>query len=1061
MKRKFDLLGNVKKNKSKRRKISQPQPQRPTLIFSIIYVKYPQNYEEEYRKIRKSNYDKNISKDDNDDEFENDVDSEEEDNDDDGNKSSDENKDSMKIGENSVSRLIQDGKCKITATVRLYNSGLVPNIFKTFVIETAPQVFLPFIEPYFIYTVEFKTKNNTKWVDYVITKIVDISLSKLGFKKKTWNSNLMYLLSVEMYLGKNQCKKVSNVLQRSSLMDPLSIKNFDHPKLKRFEKRFNNTLYFVYSRATEAISHYKGIIEFDIRKMCNKINYKSILTLEKILNNFPWELAIPTLRERFFIKEFPIQNFRLMENKFNSKFSKNESYRRFPPEYYWALHISHCIHKLSTNGKHVFFLCSNLLDKLDKECRRLKVGSNYSDIVVKEVMSGNCKFVKSNKDVLNKLKSFKYWKPAMKLLTDANYLFLCKKPSLSYTQEKIIGKRLFEVFETNGNNLGRDEWEECVKEQVDELYSKNWNDFENLNPDDRIYIKKVWEIQKECLTQFRFLLLRNIGYNSKIEVPTNYKGSECYTKLNDRQKNSLNQCLSDQPIVICIGLPGTGKTEVIKSFISSLNSESRKKALMILCGVNGITVSVLDQRTSSIFERDKKANRVILKTMTIDMVYAKETYGQGISEVFDISQFETLILDEIQNINMKRMYKLLPLMSGMKRIRLFGDFNQIEPIGIGKIFYKLYEAMGIRFNDIAITELILNNRVRMNPNSMSIVKNFESLSKAGYYDGSWNPVDDDDGTVFMPVKDNEFIDKVFDLYENFDEPTKIHMMSPMRRTCNRLNNIVAERLRLIILRKTGWKESKNEIKFCVRNGRQVIRVGCKIRFGYNYKKAIIKPTNRRPIVSDPVSNGSRAFVIGIQKFVCKFKKDKEDVYRIKLLMYDGKIKNVVIGSRHVDVGDVSDGYFTTIDAMLGGQDKIVIFYLGDNHIYTSPRTGKRNAGIITNLGWVDRRRIMSAISRPSKQLIVAAPEIKFKKKEDLIKIFVEREWKNERVFEHSARFKKSSYIMGPKQLLICMADLKPASRNSDMEKYFDTILSSGLSSSIKPNFMIPNEYDLF
>jgi hypothetical protein len=1060
MKRKFDLLENVKKNKAKRRKTSQQsQPQRPTLIFSIIHVKFPQNYEEEYRKIRKSNYDKNVSKDNydnDDDECQTDTDNEDMEE-----KNGDESKDSMKVGDNSVSRLIQDGKCRITATVRLYNSGLVPNVFKTFTIVTAPRVFLPFIEQYFIYTTEFKTKNNDRWVDYIITKIVDIRLGKLGFKKKTWNSNLMYLLSVEMYLGKNQCSNIAKFLQKSSLRDPLQIKNFDHPKLKKFSKKFNNTLYFVYSRATKAIGHYKGIIEFDIRKMCNKINYKSILILEKILNNYPWRLAIPTIRERFFIKEFPVQNFRLIEEKFNSKISDDESYQRFPPEYYWALHISHCIQKLSSNSKHMFFFYSNLLDKLDKECRILKRFQNYSDIVVNEVISGNCKFVKSTDEVLKKLESFKCWKPAMKLLTEGNYLIICKKPSTSSNNEKIIGNRLFEVFETNGNQLGSDEWEECVREQIDGLYSNDWNDFENLNCDDRVYKRKIWEMQKECLTQFRLLLFRNIGYNSRIEIPTNYRDQEFYTKLNTEQRQSLEQCVSDQPIVVCTGLPGTGKTEVIKSFIASLNLESRRKALMILCGVNGITVSVLEQRTSPVFEQNKKTNRAVLKTFTIDMVYAKETYGQGISEVFDISQFETLILDEIQNIDMKRMYKLLPLVSGMKRIRLFGDFNQIEPIGIGKIFFRLYSAMRLRFDSVAITNLITNNRVRMYPNSASIVKNFESLSRAGYYNGSWNPIDGDEGTKFMTVSDKEFVDEIFNLYENCDEPTKIHMMSPMRRTCNRLNNIVADRLRLIILKKTGWKESKNEIKFCVRGGRQVIRVGSKIRFGYNYKKAIIKPKNRKnPIISDKVSNGSRAFVIDIQKFRCNFKGKMEDVYRLKLLMNDGKIKHVVIGSRHVDAGDVSDGWFTTIDAMLGGQDKIVVFYLGDNHIYTSPRTGERESGILTNLGWVDRRRIMSASSRSVKKVIFAAPELNLKRK-DLVKIFVVRERKNERVFEDSARFKSPAYILGPKQLLICMADLKPAARNSDMEKYFDKILNIGNSSKIESDFMIPGEYDLF
>jgi len=1031
------LLHNRKSKRSKKRN------QTPTLLFSIINVRFPQNYEHEYRMIRHYNYVKNVEKNSFEDYESINPDSENED-------SGNNNNSTMNVGTNAINRLIKEGKCTIQATVRTYDGHLSPDMSRTFSIKNGKGVFIPFIEPYFIYEAEFMTVNNNQWVDYSIKKIKDIKLSKLGFDR-IFKSNLMYLLSVEMYLGKNQCQKIVRILKKKKEKNRkekhqfnrniVTIKDFEvgflDKKLKKHQNEFNNTLYFIYSKALEAISIYEEVITFDIRKLCNRINMRSISILKEILLKTPWRLAVPTIRDKYFIKEFDIQDFKKIEKLYNSKISENEDYKNFPEEYYWALHLSKSIHTLyhnnNTGGLHMFFFYYDLLQALSKQCFRLGMREKYFDKVINTFKTNNCKSLTSNADVLNMLKSFPYWKDGMKILADENYLFICRRPGGYIQKEKLIGRRVYDVFETNNNQVEDEEFEECVREQVDVLYSNNWNMFDDLRSDDRIYEKKIWNMQKECLIQFRFLLFRNIGYCSKIKtlLPEDYEHLECVKILNQKQKDSHVKCVSDRPIVFCIGLPGTGKTEVVKSVIESLHITKDSRIGILLCGVNGITVNVLRQRIEDVC---KQQGNVFLQIFTIDMAYAKEMYGNGIG----INKIDTLIIDEIQNADMKRIFKILPMIKNLRRIRLFGDFNQIEPICIGKIFRNLYEAM--KFRTSVVTELEENNRVRMNPNSSSIVSNFESISRSRYYKGDQVIRDDDEGTTFITAGDVKCVKKIMEIYKNSDDPTKIQMITPMRRTRDRLNNLLAERIMLLVQKKKGWIPSKFKIEFCKKNGRRVIRVGCKIRFSYNYQKALIK-TDTCIISSDAVFNGERGWVIEIKFRYYKFKKQKEGIYHVKLLMCDGTIKNIIVGNRHVDKNDIGDGYFTTIDALLGGQSPTIILYLGDNNMYPCGGAGRFQSAILTNLGWVDRCRIMSAISRASKKLYVMAPRVIIEKK-DLVNLCNKRERRQGRIlFFDENTFKEDRYDLDAKKLLILMSDLEPAERNSDLDKYFDSVLN--------------------
>lgn len=248
-KRKKPLYINTRNsnNTSKRRKSSIIGN---VIVFSIIKVKYPENYEEEYRRIRRS---LNLNERDDDD-------------DDDEVGENENNFNYMNIETNSVERLIREGRSKVTISARYYDGNMKEN--KIVTLKTKGTVYLPFIEPYFIYEVVIEPANDSKYVDYYIKKIINIKLAQLGFRDLK-EARLHYIFKREMELKDSKIKKIIKKLKNKknknnqgfSMETKLTSEDFKCLKGKIYDG-FKKTLYSIYEKATEAIAYYKGAINF-------------------------------------------------------------------------------------------------------------------------------------------------------------------------------------------------------------------------------------------------------------------------------------------------------------------------------------------------------------------------------------------------------------------------------------------------------------------------------------------------------------------------------------------------------------------------------------------------------------------------------------------------------------------------------------------------------------------------------------------------------------------------------------------------------------------------------
>ena len=819
---------------------------------------------------------------------------------------------------------------------------------------------------------------------------------------------------------------------------------------------------------------YKKVIDFDLRRLCSVVSYHSIQELKRLLQNEPWFILIPTVRKNFCIRNFKIEHIKTIESLYNTKFDENEPMKRFPEEFIWAMCISDCMEKVNDTKRGMFCDFYDLFVEMNRYCYTLS-RSGYSNTMIDVMIRCDKNKINCNKEALNFFTKVVYgdiWKVAMEILIKYKYAFVSQSPKLM--KERSIGNSIIDLFSTNSIQelTFHDSWRESVKEKFEELYSQQWNKLENnqLSKSDRLYTYKMWNIQSSCLNDIRCLLLKNQGTKSSIIVPTDYKTKQYYTYLNEKQKQSLDQNVSDEPITFCTGLPGTGKTEVTRSFVMAIGDENlrlgrNKPVPILICGVNGITVNVLRKRLNGICvdatvsnyeesefysrRRIKYKNQPRCLIMTMDMVYARVVYGGGIPYQDEI---EILVVDEVQNSDILRVQKLLSILPKLTILRLFGDFNQIDPICTGRIFHNLFLSMKI-YNHQAITELIENNRVRQNPRSKSIVKNVKAIVESEFFNTSYKLVDDDEGTSFLNLSDSKAIKKIINIFDNADDPTKIHIITPMRRTSNRLNNTLCDKIRKIVLRKKGWKEGL-EVPFCLRNTanglQSIIKTASKIRFCDNYKKVIIK-TGRGRIVSDEVNNGELMWVKKVERLSCRIKGKHETMYICNGITNTGSEKRVVVGNRHVDQNDIMQGYSTTVDSMLGGQDREIIFYLGDNMCYP----GDRSPAIHINIGWVNRNKIVTGASRASKKVYyISPPKVEFTC-EQLIQIIKRREERNGRFFTKDEEVRKHAvYKFGSKQILKLMADLKQSEEKSDMQRYLMYIFN--INDMIDEDFMIPS-----
>ena len=331
------------------------------------------------------------------------------------------------------------------------------------------------------------------------------------------------------------------------------------------------------------------MIELDFKKLFGFAKYESLSGLERMINNRVWELAIPTIRRKYFIKKFDIAKFKQIESKFWELNSKN-----FPEEYYFVMYLWKTISESESDKLNAYCYSSELFNAIRYKCRLL-ANSGHLDCVTELFKGEIVQKMRKKEDKHKFMMENESFVKAFKILVKHEVIFIDDDTVPKIDDSKILKTIAHDIFgyKTKKTNLIKnvellDEGQQMVVANENFIKTNLFNMVEKLSDSiygydivlkypnghqNKIYTMDMWDIQKKFLNHIRKLHIYNIGTFHNIFEPFVYTNTESYERLNERQKTALKNVVSKYDSVsFCTGLPGTGKTEVIKSSCKALTS---------------------------------------------------------------------------------------------------------------------------------------------------------------------------------------------------------------------------------------------------------------------------------------------------------------------------------------------------------------------------------------------------------------------------------------------------------------------------------------------------------
>jgi ATP-dependent exoDNAse (exonuclease V) alpha subunit len=219
-------------------------------------------------------------------------------------------------------------------------------------------------------------------------------------------------------------------------------------------------------------------------------------------------------------------------------------------------------------------------------------------------------------------------------------------------------------------------------------------DFSSKIIDDRpdgltaIYLTKLNDAERVLSNKFRDLIT-DPGIESANTAWEQIMASNKELKTGphtDEQKEALEKIYTSR-LTVLTGAAGTGKTTVIKSLVIGIKETNPHHDFLLLAPTG----------KASLILRKRLADPTI-PVMTLHSFLMRQGWinannftlrerGKGKKQV------KTVIVDECSMIDTQLFYTMIKAldMNNIERLVLVGDYNQLPPVGPGKVFYDLIQ----------------------------------------------------------------------------------------------------------------------------------------------------------------------------------------------------------------------------------------------------------------------------------------------------------------------------------------------------------------------------------